>query len=247
MKLEQLQETQRKEKKAGDVVIRGKRIGDYETWDGILDLYLHYKLTSLEGCPKVVKGGFVCGGNRLISLKGAPEEVEGYFSCGKNKLSSLEFCPKKVGEYFVCNDNKITSLKGIQKEINGDFFCDNNQLTSLEYGPEKINGDCFYNINQITSLNGCPKEVVGVLDLSNNKLKDLHDIHKHIKSCGRIDVAKNPIKSHILGLLKIENLEKVFLDNKDVKEIINKYLPLGDIFACQSELIESGYEEFAKL
>jgi hypothetical protein len=58
---------------------------------------------------------------------------------------------------------------------------------------------------------------------------------------------RNPIKECILGLLKIKNLTNVTLDNKEVQDIINKYLPEGNIVECQSELIEAGFEEFAKL
>jgi hypothetical protein len=239
-------ETQRKEKKAGDVVIRGKRIGDYEKWDGDINLYLH-NLVSLEGCPKEVKGSFLCGENHLISLKGGPLDVSVNFICSANELISLEFCPKKVGRDFYCNANHLTSLEFCPMGINGIFDCAYNQLTSLKGGPEKVKYDCYCNSNKLVSLEGCPKEIGGMLDLTNNKLKDLHNIHKHMHSCEFINLGENPIESHILGLLKIKNLEKVQLKNKGVETIINKYLPLGDIFACQSELIEAGFEAFAQL
>jgi hypothetical protein len=48
-------------------------------------------------------------------------------------------------------------------------------------------------------------------------------------------------------LLKIKNLKWVNLDNSKVEEIVNYYLPGGDIFDCQDDLIKSGFEEYAKL
>jgi hypothetical protein len=173
MKLEQLQEARAAQtvptvqsvpavKKAGDVKIDGKRVGDFKVWDDELELD-HKKLTSLEGCP---------------------EKVTDDFCCNNNYLTSLEGCPKEVKESFWCYRNRIT---------------------------------------------------------------DLHNIHKYIFSCRYIDLRNNPIKSHVLGLLKIKNLEYVDLDNRKVQAIIVKYVPLGDIFECQSELIEAGFEEYAQL
>ena len=42
-------------------------------------------LTSLEGCPKIVEGGFNCSNNKLENLSGAPAEVHGDFNCRLNK------------------------------------------------------------------------------------------------------------------------------------------------------------------
>jgi hypothetical protein len=73
------------------------------------------------------------------------------------------------------------------------------------------------------------------------------------------------IESHVLGLLKIEGLRCAVFSVSDrisdgasskyqshkfhkLDEIINRHLLTGkDIFACQEELIEAGFEEYAKL
>jgi hypothetical protein len=68
-----------------------------------------------------------------------------------------------------------------------------------------------------------------------------------VKYCEIIDLGNNPILSNVLGLLKIEGLMVVYLLNKEVQAIINKYLPMGDIFKCQEELIEAGFEDYAKI
>ena len=40
-------------------------------------------------------GSFYCNHNLLTSLEGCPKEVKGDFFCENNKLTSLEGCPEK--------------------------------------------------------------------------------------------------------------------------------------------------------
>jgi hypothetical protein len=69
---------------------------------------------------------------------------------------------------------------------------------------------------------------------------------KHIGDT--IYLNKNPIKSHILGLLKIDGLNEVKLDNKVAEEIINRELDENrSILSAIRDLTEAGLEEFAKL
>jgi hypothetical protein len=166
----------------------------------------------------------------ILSVMGKqPEHVDGDFYCSDNKLTSLEGAPSSVGGNFFCSDNKLTSLERAPSSVGGTFFCSDNKLTSLEGAPSSVGGDFFCTANKLTSL---------------------HNIHKQIKHIGseHADFNNNPIKSHVLGLLLIDGLKYVFLDNKKVEEIITKHL-LGerDVFACQEELIEAGLEDFAQL
>ena len=135
----------------------------------------------------------------------------------------------KLHELFEDQERSVLSVMGKQPEhVNGSFFCSYNKLTSLE---------------------GAPSSVGGNLSCFNNKLTSLHNIHKQIKYIGGIATFNdNPIISHVLGLLLIDGLKEVFLDNKKVRVILNKHLEGDrDVFACQEELIENGYEEFAQL
>jgi hypothetical protein len=51
-----------------------------KTFDG--DFQVNGKVSSLKGCPKVIKGDFNCSANKnLKSLEGSPEIVEGFFDC----------------------------------------------------------------------------------------------------------------------------------------------------------------------
>jgi hypothetical protein len=157
-----------------------------------------------------------------------PEHVDGDFYCSDNKLTSLEGAPSSVGGYFVCSRNKLTSLKGGPTSVGGYFNCYNNKLTSLKGGPTSI-GNSFYAYN--------------------NNLTSLHNIHKQIKHIGGFaNFRSNPITSCVLGLLLINGLKYVHLDKTAVQNIINKHLKGDrDIFACQEELIEDGFEDFAQL
>ena len=113
----------------------------------------------------------------------------------------------------------------------------------------KHNFDCE-NLG-LTTLEGAPSSIAGYFYAVNNKLTSLHDVHKIIKSIGGgFFLERNPIKSCILGVLLIEGCTGIYLDHP-VQKIINKYLPNDDgfrgVLECQSELLDAGYDEYAKL
>lgn len=91
--------------------------------------------------------------------------------------------------------------------------------------------------------------VNGDLILCDEGLSSLHDIHETVHSVsGSICLQDNPIKSHVLGLLKIKDLKSVILDNKKIESIINKHLKGSrDIFDTQNELMDAGFGDFAQL
>jgi hypothetical protein len=154
---------------------------------------------------------------------------------------------KVVGD-FSCSNKQLTSLTGAPKEVTGDFYCSGNELTSLTGAPTTVTGNFNCYFNKLTSLTGAPTTVTGNFHCSGNQLKSLEGIHKIIeKMDGDFYATQNPIKTHVLGLLKIKGCKKVVLDNKEVAKILNKYLPEGDLFDCQEELIDAGFEEFAQL
>ncbi len=109
--------------------------------------------------------------------------------------------------------------------------------------------DFYCSFKGIESLEGAPSIVNGNVVCYENKLKSLHNIHKIFKHIsGSAEFRHNPIKSHILGLIMIDGLKTVLLDSWELQSIINKHLSGNrDVFACQEELIEAGFEEFAQL
>jgi hypothetical protein len=191
-----------------------------------LNQLLEYNLMDVG---KMYTGGdFNCDRRKLTSLKGAPNEVDGNFYCNKNALTSLEGGPTIVKGGFNCGHNKLTSLKGAPKEVGAEFAANNNQLTSLEGAPAIVRG--FFSVN-------------------NNKLTSLKDVHKYIKEIdgGWFYCERNPLESHVLGLMKIKGLKIVFLDNQEVAEILNSLLPGGSVLDAQSALLDAGLDDWAQL
>ena len=150
-------------------------------------------------------------------------------------------------KHFNEDDNHEANL------LLGDLF-----MTKI---PIQIDGSEFtmYDFcdNSLSTFENFPP-VARVIKCNRNKFESLHNIHKYIKEMSPISSLSffgNPIKSRVLGLLKIKNLREVILygtgDDKSlikVESIINKHLAKGrDLLACQQELIDAGLEEFAQL
>lgn len=153
----------------------------------------------------------------------------GSYFC-RAELTSLEGAPAHVADHFDCGFNKLSSLKGAPAHIGGGLFCSHNRLISLEGAPSFI-GNVFF--------------------CENNNLTSLKNIHLQIKHIGfAVYFDGNPIKSHVLGLLLIDGLQKVTLDNEPVGQIISKHLPsrgIESVLEAQDELIVAGYEAYAQL
>lgn len=151
---------------------------------------------------------------------------------------------------FCCSDSWLTSLIGSPYRVTGFCTYSYNQLTSLENAPSIIDGSFYCSENKLTSLVGIPSNVGGLVCCIGNELTSLKDIHKQIhKMNGKFHAYKNPIKSHVLGLLLIEGISEILLDNEQVQEILNSHLGKGraGMLMAQEELIEAGLEEFAQL
>ena len=130
-------------------------------------------ITSLEGCPRIIGGGFCCQYTKITSLEGGPEEVGEYFDCSHTSITSLGGSPKKVGGYFDCSQTNITSLEGSPEEVGGFFDCTNTSITSLEGCPKKVGGSFWCQNLNITSLEGGPEEVGESFGCTNTKITSL--------------------------------------------------------------------------
>jgi hypothetical protein len=132
-------------------------------------------LTTLTGCPKVVKGTFDCSENSITSLAGSPDEVGIFIATGNKSLASLSGGPKKIigittpqksqnEHIYDVSSCALSSLdgNGITLFGPGGFNCANNKITSLSgLGVVSTNGvtkfDCSKNL--LTSLVGAPKTI----------------------------------------------------------------------------------------
>lgn len=151
----------------------------------------------------------------------------------------------------VSKERSVLSVMGKQPDpCSGDFWCERRGLTSLEGAPSHVGEYFLCQTNKLTSLEGAPSHVGGGFSCDGNRLTSLKDIHKQIKHIGGLFCGtNNPIKSSILGLLLIDGLKTVELDNKVCQAIINKHLGKGKrgMFDAQQEMIEAGFPEMAKL
>lgn len=86
------------------------------------------------------------------------------------------------------------------------------------------------------------------LDFSRNNLSNISDLHKRLVSCRKLDLKDNPIKSGVLSLMRIKDLQSAALSIPKLSEIINTALrDRTDILEVQDQLLDAGFEEFAKL
>ena len=160
----------------------------------------------------------------------------------------------QIGEVDVTGfvnlaNKKLTRLPVKFGKVDGYFDCGNNQLTSLEGAPHAVGGNFFCNSNLVTSLEGTPHTVGGGFSCASNQLTSLEGVHKIIKKInGMMNLRGNPIESGGIGLIMIDGLTKIISDLPAFR-IIEKYLGQGKkgLLLCQDELIEAGYEEYAKL
>ena len=106
------------------------------------DVILDYKnLTEFPSFIQfgTVKGYFNCSFNNLTSLRGCPRVVKKSFYCHDNNLVSLEGSPEEVWFGFLCQSNNLKDLKGAPKKVGGDFYCDSN---STQFTEDDVNKVC---------------------------------------------------------------------------------------------------------
>ena len=160
------------------------------------------------------------------------------------------------GDYYNQGENEESCgyiKQPCPKEIDGSFNCDVNDLVDFTGGPSYVGQDydASHN-NRLTSLKGIASEIRGTLFLiSCGYNLSLVGAHKYLKSCAFINMMGTTIKSGGLSLLLVKDLQEIS-SNQKAFTIINKYLwrdpsDKSNIFRCQKELVDAGYEEFAKL
>lgn len=142
--------------------------------------------------------------------------------------------------------------------LHGNLDIRNTKVTSLKGCPSVVNGNCIIDFSNISSFEFSPKSIHGNMTCFDSDFSSLKDIHKHIHqidgNLSFVSLVATKIKSNVLGLMLIKGLNKVLVNNsagkdmfREVADIINKHLPGGDIVECQSDLIDAGFEEYAKL
>ncbi len=166
---------------------------------------------------------------RLMNMSG-----EMYRDAVKNELAFLyknKTVSVAAGVDFSRWDNKNLPMKF--GKIEGTFNISNSDISVFENFPNSC-----YKIDMRTCLD----------------INSLVGISKYVKECEIILLSQcKYIKSGGIELLLIKGLSVIKAGDAGeftyALEIINKYLPQGrdGLLECQEELIEKGFERFAKL
>jgi len=176
---------------------------------------------SLEGGPSVVKGNYLCSGNKLKSLQGAPEVIGGYFDASNNDIKSLEGLPVNL-KWCDLSNNKIISLDGVSKEVAGKkFFIDGNPSKNLL----KIQQNY---INDHGNLGDWVEHT-----LENNPSLIFSDSN----------FPRSKDKDAIENMIKSLELERISKDNPGLLSYLAINLPKLKIF---SEYVDKFKEDFSK-
>ena len=197
-------------------------------------------------------------------------ENQNYFDSRKKEFEESGLSPY---EFFEKSDN-ITFLKDEVDSIRDVKISGNKVSMSAfvirdldEVGPPPF---IFEEIDRAFVVMGSKKltktepwfpRKAGFIRISSCPNFSLSGIDKRVKECEELGVVGDNTKGGVLGLLKIKALNYVRLDLPDqsaergelLSDIVMEHLPAakdyngGDIMDCQSELIDEGFEEFAKL
>ena len=183
-------------------------------------------------------GKFWLNGTGELTLKTNVEEIK--YPIGKvNKLSTFAGA---LGVAGVSREGKLNSLKNMP-ESSMFVHLSNQSITKIDH-PIRASIDVILTHNLITSLK---------------------DIHRFV-SCPSIDLCFNPVKSAILGLLLIPEINVIrthdFFLNKHIPEkteeiktfhralsIVAKYVGKGrtGLIDAQEELIDNDLDDFAEV
>jgi len=194
------------------------------------------KLDTLLGFPETVRMSlYLAGCINLKSLEHGPTHVHHHIVLERCvRLESLNHFPKVglPGELCSVNINTCLSLrtiKGLPANLPGFLTMEWFRGPSLEGMPEEIGTHLYLGNSKILSLDYLPKRMPG-----ENSTIDLTGL-KHAKN--------------FLAVFKVRELCKVDIDdNKPLEKIMNKHLAGDrDIMDCQEEMIEAGFEEYARL
>ncbi|GAB5388714.1 MAG: hypothetical protein Alpg2KO_16820 [Alphaproteobacteria bacterium] len=182
--------------------------------DAAVDVSYNKDLTSLDGCPKALRGALIANHCALTGLTGGPRRVGGDYIVKNNAISALTNAPEVVDGRIDLSTNPIrnlaglmgnarrgvnlsgcglTSLKGLPREFAGSLDVTHNKLTTLEGMPERIGGDFLANHNQLTSTRGMAAYIGQAVGLSNNRISELVDMPGQMS--GNLTLGNNALTS----------------------------------------------------
>ncbi len=185
------------------------------------------------------------GGDLVTAIQGNVDRLDNLRDGNGEFLSGIVNVAGNVNLY----DTDLERLPVRFGTVGGDFYCHENRLTSLEGAPGTVGGYFGCNNNRLTSLEGAPHSVGGNFWCTDNRLTSLVGVHRILRRIdGKLDLWGNKIKSGGIGLILVEGLTKIVVDQPALK-IVEQYLGQGmrGVLRCQEALHEAGFGEFARL
>jgi hypothetical protein len=220
-----------------------------------LDNLNNLKLTSLKGMPKITKVNVDVHDNLLTTLEGGPQKCIKSFVCRENPLRTLQGAPTSVGGAFDISEIKtLKSLKGCPEKVGSFEMVDVPGVTSLDEAP-KIVGPSK---DGSTFRAGQHHEwyEMGTINISKSDgITSFTGIgSKYFKEASKL-IFTAKITSSVLGLLRIKGLQRIETPegpNDEWLKYIQPHLPVDGsphqlILKVQSEMIDAGLDEWAKL
>ncbi len=167
----------------------------------------------------------------------------------------------------VCSDDELKWVTDKHKGRKSDdviAVLDNvsiryQHMFKLPFKADEVHGSFDVSYNSLRSFDNFPTWINKEIDASHNQIRSLVGIHKIVTNASEINLRGNPIEEGGIGLLLINNLQKVWfarfgeIENNDPAHlaffIITKHLGQGkkNLLACQEELIEAELDRFAIL
>ena len=184
------------------------------------------------------------------------------------KLQAIEFLKSSDKAYNdikfqIKDDLRHIKIAGDTVSFDGygySIYCyDQLGKPPFKFADEEFNTFAIYkNCDTLTEIpDWIPPHIWG-FQIGHANISSLKGIDKIIKRCGQMTFTDTPIKSHVLGIAKIEGIDNVGFDfNKELTNIMNQHIhdpdPNGsdnfkiDLLELQSDLIDAGFSEYAKL
>lgn len=198
--------------------------------------------------------------DKLESLDGLPEECANFeFILKTDKPSSFfegKF-PKKIHDsLFIAAPNLKNCKFGVEQlGTNARVSIRADVIHSLEGLPNQI--DFLYfdaSLQRILSFEGLPKNIRRlVFSGERDEPFDITNIAKHAGEITNITTYSDKLVTNtpILAAFKIKGLNSITNPNSvgeahEVFKIVNQHLSSGDILSCQDELIDAGFEQYAR-
>lgn len=192
------------------------------------------------------------------------KKVNGSFHIDSCGLDTLKGCPTECYD-FNCSDNPLLkSLEFGPSIVKGGYDASYTNIASLEHAPTKLTAPNLdrnifkvrgcSNLTGIESFKGVSDNISQFLYSGNviTSLVGINEIFTNFVGEGSISFSSEytAINDGGLGLVLIPGFKVLYSDYALPKpfQILKKYFGRpDDVFDCQNELIEAGYEEYAQL